>query len=149
VDHGSGRRGISSRRARTTTARGSDGAQPQPPLDAPAPRRSPLRASPAVRRRDRRTPQLRSPDLGFSQMGEGCPALRGVRPRLSGAPLVALRPPEPMLARPGLLPTGPAWSFELKWDGFRALVSTEDGLRVRSRRGWNMTPCLPELRKLP
>ena len=28
-------------------------------------------------------------------------------------------------------------------------VSTEDGLRVRSRRGWNMTPALPELRGLP
>ena len=54
-----------------------------------------------------------------------------------------------MLARPGPLPTGPAWSFELKWDGFRALVSTEDGLRVRSRRGWDMTPILPELQKLP
>jgi bifunctional non-homologous end joining protein LigD len=54
-----------------------------------------------------------------------------------------------MLARPGPLPSGPDWSFELKWDGFRALVSTEDGLRVRSRRGWNMTPCLPELRMLP
>jgi bifunctional non-homologous end joining protein LigD len=39
--------------------------------------------------------------------------------------------------------------FELKWDGFRALVSTEDGLAVRSRRGRNMTPVLPELRTLP
>jgi ATP-dependent DNA ligase len=39
--------------------------------------------------------------------------------------------------------------FELKWDGVRALVSTEDGQRVRSRRGWNMTPVLPELRTLP
>jgi hypothetical protein len=29
-----------------------------------------------------------------------------------------------------------------------AIVSTEDGLRVRSRRGWNMTPVLPELRRL-
>ena len=34
-------------------------------------------------------------------------------------------------------------------DGFRALVSTEEGLRVRSRRGFNMTPAVPELRKLP
>jgi ATP-dependent DNA ligase len=51
-----------------------------------------------------------------------------------------------MLARPGPLPSGSGWSFELKWDGFRAIVSTEDGLRVRSRRGWNMTPVLPELR---
>jgi bifunctional non-homologous end joining protein LigD len=54
-----------------------------------------------------------------------------------------------MLARLGPLPSGSGWSFELKWDGFRAIVSTEDGLRVRSRRGWNMTPVLPELRKLP
>jgi bifunctional non-homologous end joining protein LigD len=54
-----------------------------------------------------------------------------------------------MLSRPGPLPPGSAWSFELKWDGFRAIVSTEDGLAVRSRRGWNMTPVLPELRELP
>jgi bifunctional non-homologous end joining protein LigD len=54
-----------------------------------------------------------------------------------------------MLSRPAPLPTGPGWSFELKWDGFRAIVSTEDGLAVRSRRGWNMTPMLPELRGLP
>jgi ATP-dependent DNA ligase len=39
--------------------------------------------------------------------------------------------------------------FEVKWDGFRALVSTIDGLRIRSRRGWDMTPLLPELRSLP
>jgi bifunctional non-homologous end joining protein LigD len=54
-----------------------------------------------------------------------------------------------MLSRPGPLPSGPAWSFELKWDGFWAVVSTEDGLYVRSRRGWNMTTVLPELRGLP
>ena len=54
-----------------------------------------------------------------------------------------------MLARAAPLPRGPRWSFEVKWDGFRALVSTEDGLRIRSRRGWNMTLALPELGKLP
>jgi bifunctional non-homologous end joining protein LigD len=54
-----------------------------------------------------------------------------------------------MLSRPGPLPFGSEWSFELKWDGFRAIVSTEDGLYVRSRRGWNMTTVLPELRGLP
>src|SRR3954464_14593021 len=58
-------------------------------------------------------------------------------------------PSAPMLSGPGDVPTGPGWSFELKWDGFRALVSTEDGLRVRSRRGWNMTSLLPELEDLP
>jgi ATP dependent DNA ligase domain len=54
-----------------------------------------------------------------------------------------------MLSHPGDLPSGSAWSFELKWDGFRALVSTESELRVRSRRSWNMTSILPELRALP
>ena len=54
-----------------------------------------------------------------------------------------------MLAHSGPLPSGFGWSYELKWDGFRSIVSTEDGLRVRSRRGWNMTPVLPELRNLP
>ena len=58
-------------------------------------------------------------------------------------------PNSPMLAKPGPLPTGPGWSYEVKWDGFRALVSTVDGLKVRSRRGWNMTEALPELRGLP
>ncbi len=57
--------------------------------------------------------------------------------------------PPPMLLRPGALPKGDQWAFELKWDGFRAIVSTEDGLRVRSRRGWNMTSRLPELAVLP
>jgi bifunctional non-homologous end joining protein LigD len=54
-----------------------------------------------------------------------------------------------MLSRAGPLPAGQGWSFELKWDGFRAIVSTEDGLAVRSRRGWNMTSVLPDLRALP
>jgi ATP-dependent DNA ligase len=71
---------------------------------------------------------------------------RSSQPRAS---VLLLRLPDPMLARSAPLPTGVGWSYELKWDGFRAIVSTEDGLRVRSRRGWNMTPVLPELRKLP
>jgi bifunctional non-homologous end joining protein LigD len=54
-----------------------------------------------------------------------------------------------MLLRPGTLPLGSGYSYELKWDGFRALVSTVDGLRVRSRRGWDMTALLPELETLP
>ncbi len=60
-----------------------------------------------------------------------------------------MRLPSPMLARTGPLPLGLGWSYEVKWDGFRALVSTEDGLHVRSRRGWNMTEALPELQGLP
>ena len=54
-----------------------------------------------------------------------------------------------MLSRPGPLPSGSRWSFELKWHGFRAIVSTENGLRIRSRRGWNMTSLIPELADLP
>jgi bifunctional non-homologous end joining protein LigD len=57
--------------------------------------------------------------------------------------------PAPMLPRPGALPKGDQWALELKWDGFRAIVSTEDGLRVRSRRGWNMTSQVPEFDVLP
>jgi ATP dependent DNA ligase domain len=54
-----------------------------------------------------------------------------------------------MLLRPGGIPTGPGWAFELKWDGFRAIVSTERGLEGRSRRGWNMTARVPGLSDLP
>lgn len=54
-----------------------------------------------------------------------------------------------MLAKPGPIPAGDGYGFELKWDGFRALVSTVEGLRIRSRRGWNMAPLLPELGELP
>jgi bifunctional non-homologous end joining protein LigD len=55
-----------------------------------------------------------------------------------------------MLARSGPIPTRGDWSYEVKWDGFRAIVSTEGvPLRVRSRRGWDMTPLVPELSALP
>ena len=54
-----------------------------------------------------------------------------------------------MLARSGRLPTHGDWAFEVKWDGFRALVSTEHGLRVRSRRGWDMTEHVGFLNELP
>jgi bifunctional non-homologous end joining protein LigD len=54
-----------------------------------------------------------------------------------------------MLARCGRLPADPGYVFELKWDGFRALVRCGSEFRVRSRRGWNMTDLLPELAPLP
>jgi len=54
-----------------------------------------------------------------------------------------------MLARSGRLPAEGGYGFELKWDGFRALVRAGDGFTVRSRRGWNMTELLPELAELP
>jgi ATP-dependent DNA ligase len=44
-----------------------------------------------------------------------------------------------MLARSGQIPARGDWAYEVKWDGFRALLSTERRFRVRSRRGWDMT----------
>ena len=60
-----------------------------------------------------------------------------------------MRLPAAMLARSGRLPEGSGWSYEVKWDGFRAIVSTEEGLRVQSRRRWRMEPLLPVLEELP
>jgi bifunctional non-homologous end joining protein LigD len=54
-----------------------------------------------------------------------------------------------MLARSGRLPTSGDHAYEVKWDGFRAIVSTEGTQRVRSRRGWDMTPQLGFLADLP
>jgi hypothetical protein len=54
-----------------------------------------------------------------------------------------------MLARSGSIPTRGDWAYEVKWDGFRAIVSTEGRFRVRSRRGWDMTSLVPELAALP
>jgi|SRR5512132_762402 bifunctional non-homologous end joining protein LigD len=54
-----------------------------------------------------------------------------------------------MLACSGPLPTRGHYSYEVKWDGFRGILSTENGLRVRSRRGWDMTHLLPELASFP
>jgi bifunctional non-homologous end joining protein LigD len=54
-----------------------------------------------------------------------------------------------MLARSGQLPTSGDYAYELKWDGFRAIVSTEGSLRVRSRRGWDMTEHVTFLAQLP
>jgi ATP-dependent DNA ligase len=54
-----------------------------------------------------------------------------------------------MLARSGRLPASGDYASEVKWDGFQAIVSTEGPLRVRSRRGWDMTERVPFLAQLP
>jgi bifunctional non-homologous end joining protein LigD len=54
-----------------------------------------------------------------------------------------------MLLKPAEFPLGSGYSYELKWDGFRAIVSTEDGLRARTRRGREIGPQLPEFEALP
>jgi ATP-dependent DNA ligase len=53
-----------------------------------------------------------------------------------------------MLARSGPLPEGD-YAYELKWDGFRCLVSTVGRLHVLSRQRWEMTPHLPEFASFP
>ncbi len=58
----------------------------------------------------------------------------------------------PMFAKPGRLP--PArdagrWAYEIKWDGVRAIVTSEPGrLRLESRNGRDITPSYPEVRGL-
>jgi len=54
-----------------------------------------------------------------------------------------------MLLRSGQIPTRGHYSYEVKWDGFRGLLSTENGLRIPSRRGWDMTELVPELASFP
>lgn len=52
----------------------------------------------------------------------------------------------PMLARPGTLPRGDDWRFEIKWDGARVLAHSRPGqLRLRSRNGNDVTGRFPEL----
>jgi bifunctional non-homologous end joining protein LigD len=58
---------------------------------------------------------------------------------------------EPMLATrwPAAF-DDPGWWFEVKWDGYRAIVSAEGGrIRARSRRGLDLTGPFPELAGLP
>jgi bifunctional non-homologous end joining protein LigD len=62
---------------------------------------------------------------------------------------VGLRLPDPILTRAAELPLGPGYVYEVKWDGFWAVVSTVAGLRVRSRRRWDITERHPELARLP
>jgi len=53
----------------------------------------------------------------------------------------------PMLAVPGPLPPDDGrWSYEVKWDGVRALVAVEGGrVSLRSRAGNDVTASYPEL----
>jgi len=56
----------------------------------------------------------------------------------------------PMLARPGQLPPNQAdWSFEIKWDGVRAIAYVQPGrLRLESRNLNEVTEAYPEVRGL-
>ncbi|HLJ03636.1 MAG TPA: DNA polymerase ligase N-terminal domain-containing protein, partial [Solirubrobacteraceae bacterium] len=56
----------------------------------------------------------------------------------------------PMLAKAGSLPADESgWSFEVKWDGVRAIAYVQPGrLRLESRNGNDITEAYPELRAL-
>jgi bifunctional non-homologous end joining protein LigD len=56
----------------------------------------------------------------------------------------------PMLATTSTLPLDDEhWAFEMKWDGVRALLAVEGGrVRIRSRRGNDVTDRYPELHEL-
>jgi bifunctional non-homologous end joining protein LigD len=56
----------------------------------------------------------------------------------------------PMMARPGELPASEAdWSFEVKWDGVRAIAYAQPGrLRLESRNLNEVTEAYPEIRAL-
>jgi hypothetical protein len=64
-----------------------------------------------------------------------------IDPRLRALPFL-----EPMLATAGRPGSDAAerWSFEIKWDGRRALVYIDGGLRVRTRTGRQVSDALPE-----
>ena len=51
-----------------------------------------------------------------------------------------------MLATPGKLASWKGWLYELKYDGFRCLISKRcDLVRLESRSGRDMSECFPEL----
>jgi bifunctional non-homologous end joining protein LigD len=56
----------------------------------------------------------------------------------------------PMLATSGPVPEGAGWSYEMKWDGVRAVVAVGDGqVRAVSRNHKDITDGYPELVGLP
>jgi bifunctional non-homologous end joining protein LigD len=54
----------------------------------------------------------------------------------------------PMLAAAGPLPKGPGWAFEFKWDGVRAIVTVDEGIRAMSRNDRDVSGSYPELAML-
>src|SRR3954453_594898 len=55
----------------------------------------------------------------------------------------------PMLAVTGELPEGPKWSYEMKWDGVRAVVYVDGGrARVMTRNDREVLAQYPELRSM-
>jgi bifunctional non-homologous end joining protein LigD len=61
-------------------------------------------------------------------------------------PCDKMAPMRPMLASKGsLVPAGPEWTHEVKWDGIRVLVESDGRLRLWSRNENEVTLAYPEL----
>ena len=89
-------------------------------------------------------------DGGRIGANHGARALASQKPvtHSLAVPLIPLL--QPMLATAGPLPADEAaYAFEPKWDGFRALVSVDGRVKVRSRQGKDLGRCCPELAALP
>lgn len=56
-------------------------------------------------------------------------------------PMLATKWPEPF--------DNDDWWFEVKWDGYRAILANDGRVRARSRRGIDLLDGFPELAKLP
>ena len=58
-----------------------------------------------------------------------------------------LKPPEPMLAAPAEAPPSHgSYLYEVKWDGFRALITVDEGrVTIHTRRQRDVTACFPDL----
>jgi len=87
------------------------------------------------------------PEISVSLLGGGRRVEGRLARRSRAATVLGVVPlPEPMLARSRPLPTGPGWRFEPKLEGFNCLACTHSGrVRIRSRRGRDMTAQLPKL----
>ncbi|GAA1576081.1 hypothetical protein GCM10009789_31890 [Kribbella sancticallisti] len=52
----------------------------------------------------------------------------------------------PMMAALGKMPSGPGWSYEMKWDGIRVIAEVDDGVcRLWSRNSRDVSGGYPEL----
>jgi bifunctional non-homologous end joining protein LigD len=75
--------------------------------------------------------------------------LRGDRPDLGACPRLATLPCASALMHPQLasvLPEGPGWLYELKWDGVRVLATRSEGrVRLAARSGADVTARYPEI----
>lgn len=109
-------------------------------LMAPADDKSSSRPAPSSSRRTRGSPS------SITTPTESSPAVERDETASAEAPTIA-----PMLATAGAAQDVQHgdWVFEVKWDGYRALATVNDGtVRLASRRGLDLTKDFPELAEL-